>query len=241
MNEPKFSIIIPAYNEEGSIGRTIGKIEENVSTPHEIVVVNDCSTDKTREIVEGLNLSNLTLVNNERNEGFVKALMRGFEEAKCGVVLPVMADFCDDYSIIDDMYKSIADGFDMVSGSRYIKGGKRISPISLKSICSRAIGLITHFITGIPTHDISNSFKMFKKELLNGMTIESTSFEVSMEIAIKAYYRGYKITEIPTIWRHRTTDRSKFNNIVQTPRYWKWLKFAIVNRLKKSWPSRGKV
>ena len=234
MNKPEFSIIIPAYNEEGSIEKTISQIVKKVTTPHEIVVVNDCSDDKTPEIVGNMKLGNLRIIHNERNLGFVKALSRGFEFADSDILLPVMADTCDEYDVIDEMYNLIADGYDMVSGSRYVKGGKRVSPFNLKSICSRLIGLSTHFLTGIPTHDISNSFKMFKKDILKKIKIESKGFEVSMEIAIKAYYSGFKITEIPTVWLDRTADESKFNNLNQISKYWKWFSYGIINRFKPS-------
>jgi dolichol-phosphate mannosyltransferase len=232
MTELKISIVIPAYNEEDVIEKTINMIEKNVMTPHEIVVVNDCSSDKTPDIVKELNIPNLRLLNNEKNQGFVKTLIIGFKNAGCDVVIPIMADNCDEYKIIDDMYKFICDGFDLVSGSRYIKGGKRVSSLNVKSICSKIVGLTIHSLTGVPTHDISNSFKMFKKEILKKIDIESIAFEMSMEIAIKAYYLGYRITEIPTIWLDRTSGESKFNNLKQIPRYWRWISFALKKRLK---------
>jgi len=234
MNDQKFSIVIPAYNEAGSIEKTLSRITEKVSTPHEIIVVNDCSTDKTSEIVAKLEIPNLRLVNNEKNKGFVKSLLVGFSKSETRILLPVMADNCDEYDIIDEMYRLIEKGYDMVSGSRYIKGGKRISTFSTKSFFSRFVSLSVHIISGIPTHDISNSFKMFRKEILSKIEIESKGFELSVEIPIKAFYLGYKITEIPTIWLDREADESKFNNLVQVPRYFKWIRFAILERLKIS-------
>ncbi|MBU1626370.1 glycosyltransferase family 2 protein [bacterium] len=233
MNGSKISIVIPAYNEEDIIEKTIKLIDENVSTPHEILVVNDCSYDRTLEILRNLNLQNLRIMSNEKNQGFVKTLQKGFENSACEIVIPIMADNCDEYKIIDIMYQKIFEGYDMVSGSRYIRGGKRVSPLNVKSISSRMVGMLTHIITGIPTHDISNSFKMFRKDILDKIVIESTAFEMSMEIALKAYFLGYRITEIPTIWLDRKSGQSKFDNFKQIPRYWKWLRFALNTRFKK--------
>jgi dolichol-phosphate mannosyltransferase len=232
MTQSKFSIIIPAYNEEGSIEKTLRELESKIKTPFEIIVVNDCSTDRTREIITGLNFSNLVLIDNPENLGFVGALSTGFEAATTEIILPVMADNCDKCSDIDKMYQLISDGFDIVSGSRYIKGGKRVSPLNIKSLCSKMVGLTIHLFTRIPTHDVSNSFKMFRKKILSDIKLESIGFEISMEITIKAYYIGYKITEIPTIWTDRVADQSKFKNVTQMPRYWKWMRFALLNKIK---------
>ena len=86
MSEAKISIVIPAYNEEGSIAQTIKDIIKNVKTPIEIVVVNDCSSDDTVKIVTEMDIENLNLYHNQKNEGFVKALQNGFDKANDGQI-----------------------------------------------------------------------------------------------------------------------------------------------------------
>jgi glycosyltransferase involved in cell wall biosynthesis len=236
------SIIIPAHNEENSIEEVIKAIEQNVSVEHEIVVVNDHSSDKTTDIVERLAAqyrNNLSLVSNHNEPGFANALKSGFMQAKSDILVPVMADLCDDPDTINTMYKKILEGFDIVSGSRYIKGGKRLGGSRLKAFFSFFVGMISHLFFGVPTHDITNSFKMCRKNVISSITINAVSFEISMEITLKAYLKGFKITEIPTIWQDRTAGESKFNSFKVGPKYFKLFLWGFFTYLKKGFKCKS--
>lgn len=144
-----------------------------------------------------------------------------------------MADLSDSLEIVDDMYQKILEGYDVVCGSRYMKGGKQIGGPLLKGLMSRTAGISLHLLTGINTHDISNSFKMYSRKLLNNITIESNGgFELGMEIAVKAYSMGYKITEIPSTWRDRSNGESRFKLFQWLPKYLHWYFYALKNKNK---------
>ena len=86
--------------------------------------------------------------------------------------------------------------------------------------------------TGIPTRDVANAFKMYRKEVIESINIESTGFEVSMELALKAYFNGFKVTEVPTVWREREKGKSSFKIFNLTPNYSRWYLWAVGKRLK---------
>lgn len=233
----KLSIVIPAHNEQDNIRDIINKIEESLAfdTEYEIVVVNDHSTDDTPEIVLQLSKQypNLRLVNNLAEGGFANALRAGFANVKTDVILPVMADLCDDLTVVRPMYDKITEGYDVVCGSRYIKGGARRGGLRLKGLLSCFAGHSLYYLLGIPTHDIANAFKMYRKKVIDSIDIKAKAFEISMEIPLKAYYLGFRITEVPTLWKERSKGKSSFKVFKLLPGYIKLYIWAIYKRLTK--------
>lgn len=232
------TIIIPAKNEQDSILKVLSEIEKKVKVPHKIIVVNDHSTDKTAELVKRYQKKNreISLVNNLKNRrGFSSALKTGFEKAKSEYVLPVMADICDDPVTINTMYKMTDKGWDIICGSRYMKGGKKIGGPLLQGVLSSFVCSSLHFITGIPTTDVSNAFKMYKRSILKDIYIsEKSGVEASMEITLQAYFNGAKITELPTSWRGRSIGKSKFKILERAPLYFRIYSWAILNKFRKN-------
>lgn len=229
----KISLIVPARNEEENIVRLVGKIEDALRLEHELLIVDDHSTDKTRQCAQELCLryGNLRVVENDLEAGFANALRKGFSEAGGEAVVPIMGDLCDDLTSIPPMLEKLESGFDVVCGSRYIQGGQRLGGSRLKGFLSKTAGRSLYYLLGIPTHDIANAFKMYRKTVIDGMKIESNGFEVSMEMALKAYYSGYRFTEIPTVWRERTKGKSNFRIVRLLPSYLKLYVWAIYKRL----------
>ena len=227
------SIIIPAYNEEENIGKILENIERSLSIAHELVVINDHSTDNTRGIIIELSkrYSNIRLVDNNGQKGFANAVKTGFKNAKGEVVIPIMADLCDDLATIEKMMGKINEGYDIVCGSRYIKGGLRLGGSRIKGFFSSFAGWSLHYLLGLPTHDIANAFKMYRKIVIEAVDIKSTGFEISMEIPLKAYYLGFKITEVPTIWKEREKGKSSFKMFRLFPNYSKIYLWGIFKRI----------
>lgn len=227
------SIIVPAHNEEENISNVISIIEDELNFPFELVVVNDHSADRTAEIVDNLakKFNNIILVENKLAPGFVNAVKTGLVSVKTEVVVPVMGDSCDDMGTIPLMFEKIKEGFDVVCGSRYIKGGARIGGSKIKGFFSFFVGRTMSMFTGIPTHDVANAFKMYRKKVVDRINIESNGFEISMELALKAYFLGFNITELPTVWRERQKGRSNFKMLSLTPNYSRWYLWAIWKKI----------
>jgi len=230
------SIVIPVYNEADAIAATLTEIETKIKTPHEVLIVYDFEEDSTLPVVRRYMESNskVRLVKNKYGKGVLTAIKSGFQEVAHSVVLVLMADLSDDIGKVDKMFERVNEGFDIVCGSRYMKGGKQIGGPWLKKTLSRTAGVSLHYLTGIPTHDITNSFKMYTKRTLESIEIESNGgFELGMEITIKAYHKGMEITETPTVWKDRSSGKSNFKLWSWLPRYLHWYLFALRRRFVK--------
>jgi len=230
------NIIIPVYNEKENIKNTLLEIKTKIKTPYRIFIIYDFDEDNTiptiREFMQ--NNTNIYLLKNKYGRGVLNAIKTGFETVNNSVVLVIMADLSDDLRKIDGMFKKINEGYDIVCGSRYMKGGKQIGGPKFKKFLSRLAGVSLHYLSGIPTHDVTNSFKMYTKEVLKDIKIESKGgFELGMEIVVKAFLKGYKITEVPSTWRDREEGKSRFKLWKWLPRYIYWYIFIIIKRLKK--------
>jgi len=225
-------IIIPVYNEAENIGNTLSLIAGKVHTPYTIFIIYDMDTDNTlpvvRKYIDEHSCVNIRLIKNMFGSGVLNAIKTGFDSCSHGVALVVMADTSDDIDIVDAMFDKINEGFDLVCGSRYMKGGQQVGGPLIKKLMTRTAGVSLHLLTGIPTHDASNSFKMYRVSLLKEIQIESTGgFELGMEILVKAFTRGRHITELPATWRDRITGKSRFEIRKWTPHYLQWYFYAL--------------
>lgn len=207
-------------------------IAGKVSTHHTILIIYDTDDDNTLPAVysyiEKHSSNNIKLIKNTSGPGVLNAIKTGFEYCSDGVALVVMADSSDDIGIVDAMYAKINEGFDIVCGSRYMKGGRQLGGPRLKKLMTWTAGVSLHLLTGIPTHDVSNSFKMYSVSLLKTIQIESTGgFELGMEILVKAFTEGRRITELPATWKDRVTGKSRFKIRKWTPHYLHWYFYAL--------------
>lgn len=232
------TIIIPAHNEEATIIKTLENIKKDVKVNHKIIVVNDCSSDGTESVVKKYmkRNKNIKLVKTSpQKRGFASALEKGFSQVSRGAVIPVMADLCDDPKTINKMFKKLGQDWDIVCGSRYMKKGKKSGGPVLQHYLSKFVCLSLKLLTGVPTTDVSNAFKMYRKEKLSHIFINPKSgVEASMEIFLQLYFKGARICEIPTIWTGRKEGKSKFKIIERAPRYLKIYTWAIENTLRKA-------
>ena len=228
-------IIIPVYNEAENIGKTIESIEEKVKTPHTIYIVYDFDEDNTLPVAkEFLNKGvKLTFVKNPAR-GVINAIRTGLKKADEDYSLVTMADLSDDYTVVDSMCALMEEGYDVVCGSRYMIGGKQIDGPLLKRTMSRIAGVSLRYLSGLPTHDATNSFKLYRRSMVNSLEIESNGgFEIGMEIVVKAHFSGHNVTEIPTIWTDRQTGESRFKILKWAPKYLKWYFYAIRKRFNQ--------
>lgn len=229
--EPRLSLVCPVYDEAENIERTLDALAASIRTPFELLVVYDKDDDTTLPVVRRIQDRHsfpIRLVKNAFGRGVPQAIRTGFAEARADAVLVVMADLADDLSIVDRMYAVFEQGFDVVCGSRYMKGGAQIGGPRLKGLLSRTAGVSLHVLLGVPTHDVTNSFKMYRRSFLESVKIESTNgFEIGLELLAKAWVLGRRIAEIPSVWRDRTAGQSRFRMWKWMPHYLKWYLYAF--------------
>lgn len=219
------SLVVPVYNEADNIIPLLEAFSSQVESPHETLLVYDFDEDTTlppaRQFAAGYPA--LRLVKNVYGPGVLNALRSGLDEADGDVITVVMADLSDDVSQIDEMASLIRDGSGLVAGSRYMRGGRQVGGPLVKSTLSRLAGLSLRWLTGIGTHDATNNFKAYSRDLVGEVTVESGSgFELGLEMATKAQLGGHRIEEIATTWRDRTAGESRFQVVKWMPGYLRW-------------------
>ncbi|MDX1584765.1 MAG: glycosyltransferase [Thermoanaerobaculia bacterium] len=227
-------LIIPVYEEGDNIERVLRRVESAVPLRKRVLIVYDHEEDTTIPVVRRLQeeLSDVELVRNAHGRGVLNAIRTGFESSTGEVSIVTMGDLSDDVEKIPEMVRLIKEeGFDVVCASRYVPGGAQIGGPRLKGFLSRTAGVSLHLLTGIPTHDITNSFRAYRTSVVQGIEIASRGgFEVSMELTVKVWARGHRVTEIPAIWRDRTEGESRFRMWKWIPQYLRWYVYALRNR-----------
>jgi dolichol-phosphate mannosyltransferase len=211
----KISVVIPAHNEESCLYSTVSNLVDRLqqeSIVHEVLIVNDSSTDKTIAVCQELSqaFKNVRYVNNQPPNGFGFAVRRGLAEFEGDAVAIMMADASDDPKDLVTGYHKLLEGYDCVFGSRFIKGGKVVDYPVHKLLLNRlANGFIKTLFT-LPYNDVTNAFKIYRREVINGVEpILSHHFNLTVELPLKAIVRGFSYKVIPMRWYNRQTGVSK--------------------------------
>ena len=224
MRQGQLTIIIPVYNEGANFRALWAELTSSVTVPFTGLAVYDFDEDDTVPVVQAIMAGGerrLRCVKNLVRRGVVGAIITGFKEATDGAVLVVMGDLSDDLTQVPEMLQLYQQGYDIVAGSRYMKGGRSIGGPWLKQRLSRLAGVSLHWLRGIPTHDATNAFKVYDRRMVESFHIESQGgFELNLELTVKAFLAGYRIAEVPAVWRDRSAGQSKF-------RMWRWLPFYL--------------
>lgn len=209
------SVVIPARDEEGCIASTIEHLHLELklqNVPHEIVVVDDGSKDRTWEILGELrgHIVDLSPVRNQGEHGFGCAVVCGINAARGDAVVIMMADESDDCRDVVRYWKTLNEGWDCVFGSRFMAGGGVIDYPWLKLRVNRLANLFIRVLFGTSLNDTTNAFKAYRKTALDGCRpLLAPHFNLTVEIPLKAMVRGYSWTMIPITWRNRRTGEPK--------------------------------
>jgi hypothetical protein len=177
--------------------------------------------------------ADVRMLRNGYGRGALNAIRTGFESARQEWCLVCMGDLSDDMTAVAAMLAKADEGCDVVCGSRYMAGGRQIGGPRLKGLLSRLAGLSLHLVAGLPTHDATNSFKLYRRTLFDRVRIESRGgFEIGMELVVKAHLLGCRIGEVPSTWRDRSGGESKFKLFRWLPHYLRWYFLALAGRLR---------
>ena len=212
----KLSVLIPAYNEEDSVGKTVREVydvltKENI--PHEIIVINDHSTDRTEEILNKVvtEISSLRKIDNSFPNGFGYAVRCGLNHFKGDCVAIFMADASDSPDDLVNFYRALVEGnYDAVFGSRFISGGKTVDYPPVKLCINRLANSLIRVLFGLKYNDITNAFKMYRAETIEGLKpFLAAHFNLTVELPLKVVVRGYSYTCLPNQWANRKTGATK--------------------------------
>lgn len=238
----KLSVVIPAHNEEGCVESTIRDLFaalDKAGIDHEIVVVNDHSTDETWHILTRLasETPGLKVISNHRSGGFGFAVRCGLENFTGSVVAVYMADASDSPTDLIRYYNTLRDkNCDCVFGSRFMVGSQVLDYPWVKMILNRTANSFIQMLFGIRYNDVTNAFKMYKKEVIEGLQpVISHHFNLTVELPLKAIVRGYSYEVIPIDWTNRKAGESKLKIKEMGSRYL----FIVLYCLIEKWLAKG--
>lgn len=224
------SVVIPVRNEAENIRPTLDALSAALKNPAEVLIVYDDESDTTIPVVKSLPASpgiQWVTIMNSFGPGPANALKAGFAAARGQALIVMMADRSDDLRALGPMVEKFEQGYDLVSGSRYMSGGEQVGGPWLKGKLSRIAGVSLNFF-GLPTRDATNSFKLYRTALLRDLCLESNGgFEINVEIVAKAWRGGWRITEVPSRWVDRVAGKSNFKLLRWLPRYFRWYVYAL--------------
>jgi dolichol-phosphate mannosyltransferase len=227
---PLISIVAPVYNEADNIVAFLRGVDAALQEAREILLVYDFPEDTTLPVVAALQppVAGVRLVHNTLGPGVLHALKAGLAASRGDVVVVMMADCSDEPRDAPRMAQLVRTGADVVAGSRYVRGGRQEGSPWLKRTLSRLAGISLHYFAGLPVHDATNNFRAYSRRAVNELPIEGKgSFTVALELTLKAHWRGWRVVEVPTVWRDRTAGESRFRLWTWLPHYLRWYLRAL--------------
>lgn len=215
--QPLLSVVIPAHNEQESVSGTIEGLYATLrqeDIPHEILLVDDHSTDRSAEKIAGLRASipSLRYLRNQGPRGFGNAVRYGLENFGGECVAVMMADGSDSPSDLVRFYRTMWEkDLDAVFGTRFSDGGKLIDYPSPKFLLNRLANTVIKLLFRLKYDDVTNAFKLYRRTTIEGLQpLLAPHFNLTVELPLKTIVRGYSYTWIGNSWCNRTKGASKF-------------------------------
>lgn len=230
-------IIIPVYDEGKNILSTIETLFEHISFKFKIVICYDYEADNTLTVIKNSKFSDCNNIYFLKNfdRGPHSAVMTGILNSDSDYVIVLPAD--DDYNapIIELMInQALKNNLDIVCPSRFINGLSMQGASLIKKILVISANFLLKNFASMPVHDSTNGFRLFSKKIIKNIKIESSfGFTYSIEYLVKGHRYGYKIAEIPAIWKERKFGKSRFKIFKWIFPYLRWFVYAFFTKIKK--------
>jgi len=221
----KLSVIIPVYNEKKTIRELVSNVR-SLNLDKEIILIDDCSNDGSRRVLETLNYEDVKIIYNSSNRGKGYVIKNAFEKASGDAIIIQDADMEYD---VKDYYKLMKpfekEDVKIVYGSRFM--GKCENMTIFQIIANNLFNFLTNFLHRSKLTDTCTCYKLFRTDLIKSIPLRSNGFEICHEINAKLLRRGYNIMELPINYRARTKKEGKkvgvktfFTSLYAIFRFW---------------------
>ena len=208
------SIIIPVYNEELTVGNIIDRVKkvmQQTGLKHEIIVVDDCSYDKSLQTAKKHNAKIYTL---KEHLGKGYALRAGFAKAKGDIIITIDSDGSHRPEELPRVLAPILqDKADLVIGSRYLNQ-KNVAARKLNAFGVQIFNFLIQLLTGVAITDSQSGYRAMKREVLKNQKLKSGGYEIESEMLVKTAKEGFRVTEVPISFEQRTYGRSGVDPMV---------------------------
>ena len=221
-------LILPTYNEAANLEAIVSEVREALPDAGKILVVDDSSPDGTGEIADGLAATHdgVEVLHRERKEGLGPAYVAGFARALGGgaeLVAQMDADFSHDPADLPRLLAAAGDA-DLVLGSRYVEGGGVEEWGAVRRAVSRGGSAYARLVLGIPIRDLTGGFKVFRRDVLEAIdpaSLEALGYAFQVETTYRALRRGFKVVEVPIVFRDRRVGESKMSKRIVAEAAWR--------------------
>jgi dolichol-phosphate mannosyltransferase len=241
-------LTVPTFNEAGNVERIVraalAELERCVPDDHRMLIVDDASPDGTGALADGLasELAAVEVVHRTCKQGLGRAYLAGFERALAGgaeLVVVMDADYSHDPIHLPALLDA-ARNSDLVLGSRYVPGGEIVDWPLLRRLLSRAGSLYARTLLGVDVRDLTGGYRCIRRNVLEDVdlaTLRSQGYVFNIELCYRAHRAGFRVTEVPIVFRDRTVGDSKISLPIAIEALWlvPTLRFPALARM---WPAR---
>ena len=226
--DPRVWVVLPTYNEADNLERLIAAVLERLPDSRRVLVVDDSSPDGTGEIADRLaaDRDDVEVLHREVKEGLGPAYIAGFRRALEGgaeLVIAMDSDFSHDPAYIPQLLRAIETA-DLAIGSRYVPGGGITEWGRMRRFISRGGSRYARIVLGVDVRDLTGGFKCFRREVLEGIdleTIRSRGYAFQVETTYRAIRAGFRIVEVPIVFRDRREGSSKMSRAIVAEAAWR--------------------
>jgi dolichol-phosphate mannosyltransferase len=221
-------VVLPTYNEAENLERLAAAVRERLPETGRVLIVDDNSPDGTGEIADSLagDHDDVEVLHRQRKEGLGPAYLAGFRhalDAGAGLVVEMDADFSHDPAYLPQLLRAAEDA-DMVIGSRYVPGGGVTEWGAVRRFISRGGSAYARSALGLEIRDLTGGFKVIRREVLEAIdldTISSLGYAFQVEVTYRAIKAGFKVVEVPIVFRDRREGNSKMSKAIVAEAMWR--------------------
>ncbi len=234
-------LVLPTYNEAENVEAFVEAARAKLPATARVLIVDDSSPDGTGEIAARLATRHegVDVLHRRHKEGLGPAYIAGFRHALAagaGLVLEMDSDFSHDPAYLPRLLEA-AESADVVLGSRYVPGGGVSDWGPLRRAISRGGSAYARLVLGVDVKDLTGGFKCFRREVLEAIDLDSVQargYAFQVEMTYRAIKRGFKVVEVPIIFRDRRAGSSKMDRSIVAEAVWRVPLLRLGRRLGKN-------